>query len=104
MSETKPHGRCVVCGSQLLVSFFRGIEDRRVHCNACGSEVSEALHYRKQMEREADFCITKVLRNDDGKAFCVYLKDGNKITIGRTSETKGPAWLGIGKQAVIRAM
>lgn len=104
MSEAKPQGRCIVCGSQLLVLFYRGIEDRKVHCDGCGSEFEEVLHYKKQMESESGMCITKVLRSDDGKPFCVYLKDGNKITVGRTKDTKGPAWLGIGKQSVIRAL
>jgi len=47
-------------------------------------------------------CISYVSQDKPGKAFCVYLRDGKKITVGRTRETKGPAWLEISDQGIIK--
>lgn len=45
-------------------------------------------------------CITRVSRNSDGLAFAVYLRDGQKITIGR--DGTGSVWLRIDDQDRIR--
>ena len=48
-NEFKPIGVCIVCGSDLLIQFWRGHqENQRVHCNDCGTEVTAWLHLRKQ--------------------------------------------------------
>lgn len=48
-------------------------------------------------------CITRIGTDMNGAPFVVYLSDGKKITVGRHSNTKGPAWLEITEQAKIVA-
>ena len=46
---TTPKGVCIVCGSVLLLQFWRGHPDnKKVHCNDCGSEVTLWMHEKKQ--------------------------------------------------------
>ncbi len=46
-------------------------------------------------------CITRV-GESNGKAFVVYLRDRTKVVVKRDATTKGPAWLGVERQAVLR--
>lgn len=42
-------GVCVLCGSNFLVQYWRGVpENERVHCNACGTEVTPWMHRERQ--------------------------------------------------------
>jgi len=51
---TTPKGRCIVCGSGLLLQYWRGhTGNQRIHCNDCGSEVTPLMHTKKQPN--ADF-------------------------------------------------
>lgn len=43
-------------------------------------------------------CISKIIQAEPGFPYSVFLTDGTVITIGRTSETKGRAWLKIENQ------
>lgn len=44
-----PKGVCIVCGSGLLIQYWRGhIGNQRIHCNHCGSEVTPLMHAKKQ--------------------------------------------------------
>ena len=44
-----PKGVCIVCGSGLLIQFWRGHpENQRIHCNGCGTEVTPYVHDTKQ--------------------------------------------------------
>jgi hypothetical protein len=44
-----PKGICIVCGSGLLLQFWRGHPDnQKVHCNDCGSEVTVWMHEKRQ--------------------------------------------------------
>lgn len=47
-------------------------------------------------------CVTYTVQRD-GRASCVYLHDGTKITVERDATTKGPAWLKVSQQAMIYA-
>lgn len=47
-------------------------------------------------------CVTYTVQRD-GKASCVYLRDGTKITVERDATTRGPAWLKVSQQAMIYA-
>lgn len=51
-SAAGPHvakGVCIVCGSRLVLAFWRGHPDnRKVHCNDCGSEVTAFMHEKRQ--------------------------------------------------------
>ena len=51
-STAGPHaakGVCIVCGSALVLAFWCGHPDnRKVHCNDCGSEVTALMHAKKQ--------------------------------------------------------
>lgn len=45
----KVSGVCVLCGSALLVQYWRGCpENERVHCNSCGTDVTPWMHAHKQ--------------------------------------------------------
>lgn len=44
-----PGGVCVVCGSGLIIQFWRGHPgNQRIHCNDCGTEVTPLMHAKKQ--------------------------------------------------------
>lgn len=46
-------GVCIVCESALVLEFWRGHpENRKVHCNDCGSEVTAWMHAKKQPKRK----------------------------------------------------
>ncbi len=46
---TVAQGVCIVCGSALVLAFWRGHPDnKKVHCNYCGSEVTAWMHAKKQ--------------------------------------------------------
>lgn len=46
-------------------------------------------------------CVVRLV-GDATAPVCAYLSDGTKITIGRTAETRGPAWLKIERQAKLQ--
>lgn len=48
-------------------------------------------------------CITRIGKSANGEAFVVYLRDGQKITIGRGRGTVGAARLEVSQQAIIAA-
>lgn len=61
-NATKANGLCIVCGSALLIQFWRGHPDnRKVHCNNCGSEVTQYMHDKKQPNDRADSPTEKPL-------------------------------------------
>lgn len=42
-------GVCIVCGSALVLQFWRRNPDNlKVHCNDCGSEVTKLMHDKRQ--------------------------------------------------------
>jgi hypothetical protein len=44
-----PNGVCIVCGSGLLLQYWRGHPgNQRIHCNDCGSEVTPWMHAKQQ--------------------------------------------------------
>ena len=44
-----PEGVCIVCGSVLLLQYWRGHPgNQRIQCNDCGSEVTPLMHSKKQ--------------------------------------------------------
>lgn len=45
--------------------------------------------------------IESVWEQPKGYAYAIFLKDGTKITVGRGIETKGRAWLKIGKAEMV---
>lgn len=48
-------GHCVVCGSDMLLEFWRGHPDnKKIHCNHCGSEVAPWMHNQKQPQRRGE--------------------------------------------------
>ena len=46
--------------------------------------------------------IRSIGSGPDGKAFVVYLRDNIRISVGRTMDTKGPAWLEITETPIVR--
>ena len=47
--------------------------------------------------------IRNVGRGPDGRAFVVYLRDNIRISVGRTMDTKGPAWIEITETPIVGA-
>jgi hypothetical protein len=47
--------------------------------------------------------IRSIGRGPDGKAFVVYLRDNIRISVGRTMDTQGPAWLEITETPVVHS-
>ena len=44
-------GVCIVCGSRLMLQIWRGHPDnKKIHCNGCGSEIPLWLHKERQCQ------------------------------------------------------
>ena len=61
----RPDGVCIVCGSSLILQFWRGhYDNKRVHCNHCGSEVTLRIHHEKQPNRKVSDAPSPNIRID----------------------------------------
>lgn len=88
MSETKTY-QCPTCGS---------VSERKTVCLNCGDIRSLAAPLGSETGT-----IRNIGRGPDGKAFVVYLRDNIRISVGRTMDTHGPAWLEITETPVVRS-
>ena len=75
-------------------------------CERCGMELKyhgETCTVGGQAAGSVAGTIRNVGRGPDGRAFVVYLRDNIRISVGRTMDTKGPAWLEITETPIVVA-
>ena len=88
-------GVCIVCGSKLLLPIWRGHPDnKKIHCNHCGSEIPQYLHNQRNKMTKLIYGNGTVQTQQgkiEGEGKCLTIKEtGIAHPIGSTQAEYPP--------------